>query len=437
VSGGPAGVGPSGSLLAGAGGSGNGDAGGGGGGGALGTIGASFGTPATGGSSSGTGQGGGGAGDGGAGNASGGDGGVGSSYLGSPLSGGGGGGGNGFAGGGGAAPSGGGGGGGYGAGGGGGTRNGGGGGSSFVTPSATGTPSSALSSRTGNGQVTITYDPTTDACETVPPTVTIATPQDGATYTKGSTVIADYSCADTGGSGLASCVGEVADGAALDTSTLGEHLFTVKAKDIAGNQAASTHLYTVVAAAKPGAPAEVAVGASASGTASVRFTPPLHSGSSPITAYQVNCGGVTKGGMASPITVTGLTNGAPITCKVRAKNAAAGFGPFSEEVAFVPGVPWGPTSVTGGPGPVRGSVVISWNAAQTNGAAITGYWVSCEPRSGSSPPKTVVVGGAKRAAQLNGLTPGQEYNCSMFATNSRGSGNPRNALPTGRILPRS
>ena len=44
----------------------------------------------------------------------------------------------------------------------------GGGGSSFVTPTALST-SSDVSTRTGDGRVTITYDPATDACPVSPP----------------------------------------------------------------------------------------------------------------------------------------------------------------------------------------------------------------------------------------------------------------------------
>jgi len=52
------------------------------------------------------------------------------------------------------------------------------------------------------------------------PTIALTTPADGAVYTLGQLVFADYACADeAGGSGLASCVGDVADGAAIDTGT--------------------------------------------------------------------------------------------------------------------------------------------------------------------------------------------------------------------------
>jgi hypothetical protein len=64
-------------------------------------------------------------------------------------------------------------------------------------------------------------------------------------------VTADFDCADEGGSGLASCVGPVADGAAIDTSTTGEHRFTVTATDGEGNDAATTHTYTVLDPPRP------------------------------------------------------------------------------------------------------------------------------------------------------------------------------------------
>jgi YVTN family beta-propeller protein len=79
------------------------------------------------------------------------------------------------------------------------------------------------------------------------PTVDLRTPADGAQFDQDADVAADYSCADDGGSGLASCTGDVADGAALDTSTPGTFSFTVVARDGAGNDTTVTHGYTVVA----------------------------------------------------------------------------------------------------------------------------------------------------------------------------------------------
>jgi hypothetical protein len=58
------------------------------------------------------------------------------------------------------------------------------------------------------------------------PEVTVGLPADGTTYAPGSTVTADYSCTDRGGSSLQSCTGSTADGL-LDTSALGRHTFRV------------------------------------------------------------------------------------------------------------------------------------------------------------------------------------------------------------------
>jgi YVTN family beta-propeller protein len=80
------------------------------------------------------------------------------------------------------------------------------------------------------------------------PTVTITSPADGATYTQGQSVVAHYACADeAGGSGIASCVGTVADGAAISTAALGAHTFSVTAIDRAGHETTTTVSYTVQA----------------------------------------------------------------------------------------------------------------------------------------------------------------------------------------------
>ena len=73
------------------------------------------------------------------------------------------------------------------------------------------------------------------------------TPAAGATYELGAQVLADYACADEpNGSGLDSCDGSVADGAAVDTGSLGQKTFTVNASDHAGNTESKSVSYTVV-----------------------------------------------------------------------------------------------------------------------------------------------------------------------------------------------
>jgi hypothetical protein len=91
----------------------------------------------------------------------------------------------------------------------------------------------------------------TMGCDAVPPTVDLRSPADGSHVKQNAPLEVDFSCADTGGSGLASCVGSVADGALLDTSTLGDVSVTVTARDHAGNQTVVTNTVTVVDETKP------------------------------------------------------------------------------------------------------------------------------------------------------------------------------------------
>ena len=70
---------------------------------------------------------------------------------------------------------------------------------------------------------------------------------DGAAYAIGASVTVSYSCTDEMfGTGVASCSGDVSDGAALDTSTLGTFTFSVSGTDNAGNVTTVVNSYTVV-----------------------------------------------------------------------------------------------------------------------------------------------------------------------------------------------
>jgi hypothetical protein len=96
------------------------------------------------------------------------------------------------------------------------------------------------------GTYAITLTGTRSCVDDTPPTVTLTTPSDGATYGRNDVVTAKYECADeSDGSGLDSCVGDVPVGDAIDTSTLGTHEFRVTARDRRGNERTVTHTYTV------------------------------------------------------------------------------------------------------------------------------------------------------------------------------------------------
>src|SRR4051812_49917190 len=77
----------------------------------------------------------------------------------------------------------------------------------------------------------------------------------------------------------------------------------------------------------PKAPEAPTIGVATPGNASAKiaFTPPSDTGSASITEYIATCVAtagtqITGSGIASPVTVIGLTNGTAYTCSVKAKN---------------------------------------------------------------------------------------------------------------------
>ena len=129
---------------------------------------------------------------------------------------------------------------------------GGGGGTDFCTNTST-ISGCAVSSGAGTGtaaggaagdaRVILTYTVAS------PPTVSIATPSNGASYTQGQIVHSGFACSEgAGGSGIASCTDQAvrSSGAAIDTSTVGPHTFTVLATSQDGLIAASTVSYSVL-----------------------------------------------------------------------------------------------------------------------------------------------------------------------------------------------
>lgn len=78
------------------------------------------------------------------------------------------------------------------------------------------------------------------------PVVDLRSPGDDLRVEVGTAIEVDFSCSDEGGSELASCVGSVADGAWLDTSSVGSRSVTVAARDNAGNETVVTHDVEVV-----------------------------------------------------------------------------------------------------------------------------------------------------------------------------------------------
>ncbi len=101
-----------------------------------------------------------------------------------------------------------------------------------------------VTSEWGNGRLQeFAYPP-----DVTDPTVTVQRPGTGAVYGQNRVVTASYSCTDEAtGSGIDVCVGDVPNGTALPTSTVGPHTFSVFAADNAGNTTTVNRTYTVAA----------------------------------------------------------------------------------------------------------------------------------------------------------------------------------------------
>ncbi len=148
----------------------------------------------------------------------------------------------------------------YGGGGGGGGLNaggGGGGGGSSLVPAG---GQLEIASASAAPEMKITYSP--------PPSIEIVSPAAGGTYTLGQAVSAIYSCAPQEGAGLIECAGPVANGAPIDTASLGQHTFTVNAGDNKGGTSSKSVQYTVLAPApaSPSPPSGGSPGQSAPNT---------------------------------------------------------------------------------------------------------------------------------------------------------------------------
>ncbi len=196
------------------------------------------------------------------------------------------------------------------------------------------------------------------------------------------------------------------------------YTFTVIATNVVGSSAPSASSNSVIPCTVPGAPT---IGAAIAGNAqaTVSFTPPASNGGSPITGYTVtsNPGGKTATGSASPITITGLTNGTAYTFIVTAANAGGSSAPSASSNSVIPfTVPGAPTIGTATAGNAQATVSFT-PPASNGGSPITGYTVTSNPGG-----KTAT--GIASPMTITGLINGTPYTFVVTATNAGGSSAP-------------
>lgn len=155
--------------------------------------------------------------------------------------------------------------------------------------------------------------------------------------------------------------------------------------------------------------------------ATVAFTPPASNGGAVITSYLVTStpGSFTASGTASPIVVTGLSNGTGYTFKVQAINSV-GTGTASaasNSVTPATTVPDVPTSVSASATSGTTATIVFSAPADNGGSAVTGYTVTSTPAGGTDSN----AGSTGLSHLLTGLSPGVSYTFTSHATNANGN----------------
>lgn len=197
-----------------------------------------------------------------------------------------------------------------------------------------------------------------------------------------------------------------------------DYTFTVQAMNAFGDSVPSAASNTVTPGTTPHPPTLVhATGGDAS--AVVTFTPPMRTGGAPISSYTVTAspGGKFASGLASPITVTGLTNGTAYTFTVTAKNIHGMSLPSDPSNSVTPATaPDPPTDATATAGHMEATVSFT-PPVDDGGAPITHYTVT-------SIPDGITATGSGSPIVVHGLTNGSPYAFTVTATNSAGTSVP-------------
>lgn len=209
----------------------------------------------------------------------------------------------------------------------------------------------------------------------------------------------------------------------------------VKVRAEVGRKSSPYSTPETVVAGVPTAPTDVSASAGSS-RATVSFSAPSNDNGSTITGYQVTAidstdvanGGETARGVASPITVTGLTNGDSYTFTVTATNGV-GTGPAS-----APSLPITPETIPGAPSDVTATAgndqaTVTFTAP---GGPVTAYLVKATDVTATANGGQTAMGPTSPIT-VTGLTNGNSYTFTVTAFNGSVEGNP--SAPSAPVTP--
>lgn len=201
--------------------------------------------------------------------------------------------------------------------------------------------------------------------------------------------------------------------------------YTVTAINANGTSSPSASPAAITPASVPQAPT-IGTATAGNGSATVTYTAGATGGSA-VTSYTATAspGGATGTG-ASPITVSGLTNGTAYTFTVTATNAqgtsAASSASNSVTPVTVPGAPTIGTATDVGSGRAynNGRADVTFSAPASNGgSAITSYTVKVYDSGGTY--QSNASSGAGSPITLTGLASNTAYKYTVYATNAQGN----------------
>lgn len=223
----------------------------------------------------------------------------------------------------------------------------------------------------------------------------------------GGTVLSGFTatCGNQSMSGAASpiVVGNLVNGVAVTCSVI--------ATNAVGNSPVSAPSNSVTPATVPDAPVNL-VAIRGNAQVSVAFSAGVGSGGS-ASGFSVTCGGQSVSGAASPLIVTGLSNGTPVNCTAIASNEVGNSVASSPSNMVTPAtVPGAPTAVIATPGNARVTLIFAV-PNDNGGSAVSGYIASCGAQSGFAAAAPVVV---------SGLSNGVPVSCTVYAINDVGNG---------------